>query len=159
MRHYQGLFNLSRLFSKWKKSGLKQMLGSFILSCCIHPSFFPCHHETYRELGPMQEMSLIVRTRKDAKSEFSLNNAMYFCGTEGTENRNLQPTTQWYLLTALKILQTCGIPYFNISDIYSVLEKWLEAYQTSREKRRAPRSEHLRLHFCFKYYFQARVFP
>lgn len=113
----------------------KTTLGSFILSCCIHPSFLLCHHETHRELGPLQEMSLIVRTRKDAKSEFSLNNAVHFCGTGGTENRNFQPTTRWYLLTALKILQTCRIAYFNLSDIYSVLEILLEVYQMSREKR------------------------
>lgn len=79
------------------------MLGSFILSCWIHPSFLLCHHETHRELGPVREMSLIVRTRKDAKSECSLNNTVFFYETEGTENRNFQPTTQWYLLTALKI--------------------------------------------------------
>lgn len=138
-----------------RKRSLKQMLSSFILSCCIHPSFLPCHHKTHKELGPVQEMSSIVRTRKDAKSEFSLNNAVCFCETEGTENRNFQPTTQWYLLTALKVLKnSCGILYVNLSGIHSVLENWLETHQISREKRWALRSEHLPLHFCFNIIFR-----
>lgn len=63
------------------------MLGSFILSCSIHPRFFRVIMRLTKSLHLLQEMSLIVRTRKDAKSEFSLNDAIYSCGTESTESK------------------------------------------------------------------------
>lgn len=44
--------SLTTIFKVKIKCGLRWMLGSFILSCSIHPRFFPCHHETHKELAP-----------------------------------------------------------------------------------------------------------